>query len=181
MQRQQHVLLLCGHDLLGVELAQRAAAHHGGVDDLVRLEREFVLEHGDLAVTARELDAGGDGFRHGHGFFAAVEVAAAHVRDACPGVGGPLAHPVRMLARELFDRSGGAAVGVAFAQHRVHRATEHLAVTQLDLFFRIRFRIIGVVRNLVSLRLQFLDRGLQLRERCADIGQLDNVGLGLQR
>ena len=181
VQRQQHVLLLRRCDLLGVELAQRAAAHHGGVDDLARLECELVLEHGDLAVLADEFDAGADGLRHGHGFLAAVEIAAAHVRHAGLGVGGPLAHPVRMLARVLLDRGGGAAVGVAFAQHRVHRAAEHLAVTRLDLLLGIRFRVFRIIRDFVSLGLQFLDRRLQLRQRCADIGQLDDVGFRLQR
>ena len=39
-------------------------------------------------------------------------------------------------------------------------------------------RILGVVGNLMALPLQLLDRGLELRDRRADVRQLDDVGFG---
>ncbi len=97
------------------------------------------------------------------------------------GIGAPGAHLVRILACVLLDRSRSAAVGVAFAQHGIHGAAEHLAVTGLDFLLGIRLRIFRIVRDLVALRLQFLDRGLQLRDRCANIRQLDDVRFRFQR
>ncbi len=62
-----------------------------------------------------------------------------------------------------------------FAKHRVHRATEHLGVTGLDLLLGVVLRALRVVGDLVALPLQLLDRGLKLRHGRTDIGQLDDV------
>ncbi len=145
------------------------------------LERKLVLEHGGLAILADEFDAGGDGFRDSHGFFTAVEITAAHVRDAGLRIGGPLAHPVRVFARKLLDRQRGTAIGVSFAQHRVNCAAQHLAITRPDFLLGFGLRVFRIVGDPVSLRLQFADRRLELRERCADIGQLDDVCFRFER
>ena len=71
-----------------------------------------------------------------------------------------------------------AAIGVAFAQHRIHGAAQHLRVARLDRLLRVVLRIFRIVGNRVALLLQFLDRGLQLRHRRADVRQLDDVGVG---
>ena len=92
----------------------------------------------------------------------------------------PHAHLVRIVASVLLHRGGRAAVGIAFAQHRVDDAAEHLAVAGLDLLLGFRRRIVWIIRNVVALALQLLDRGLQLRDRGGDVGQLDDVGLGPQ-
>jgi hypothetical protein len=97
------------------------------------------------------------------------------------GIGSPFAHAVRVLACEIFHRQSRAAVGIALAQNRVDGAAEYLAKTYFEFFFCIVLRIFRKVRNFVTLRLQFLDCGLQLRNRCADVRQLDDVGFGLQR
>ena len=87
---------------------------------------------------------------------------------------------MRVLLCILFDRSGGATVGVAFPQHRIDGAAEDLAIAQADRFLRIVLRVLRVIGNGVALCLQFLDRRLELRYRGADVGQLDDVGLGFQ-
>ena len=93
----------------------------------------------------------------------------------------PCAHRVRVLAGEFFHCERRAAVGVAFAQHRVHGAAQHLRVAAADRFFGIGLRALRKVGNLESAALQLLDRADQLVLRGADVGQLDDVGVGLQR
>ena len=77
----------------------------------------------------------------------------------------------------LLHRGRDPAVGVAFPQHRVDGAAEHLGVLGLDRLLRVVLRLLGVVRHGVALLLQLLDRRQQLRHRGADVGQLDDVGL----
>ena len=69
-----------------------------------------------------------------------------------------------------------AAVGVALTQHRVDGAAEHLGVARLDLSFGVIGRLLGIVRDIVAVGLQFLDRCDQLWNGRTDIGQLDDVG-----
>ncbi len=80
--------------------------------------------------------------------------------------------------RVLLDGTGDAAIGVAFTQHRIDCAAEHLRVPRLDISLGIALRFFRVIGQIVALRLQLLDRGLQLRDRRADVRQLDDVGLG---
>src|SRR5690606_19784461 len=69
-----------------------------------------------------------------------------------------------------------AAVGIALAQHRVDRRALDPVVAGLDVLFLLVLRRVRVVRQRVALRLQFLDRRLQLRHRGGDVRQLDDVG-----
>ena len=86
-----------------------------------------------------------------------------------------------MFARVVLHRFWGAAVGVAFAQDRIHGRAEHLGVARAGLFFRIGGWVFGEIRNRVALCLELGDGGLELRDRRRDVGQLDDVGIGLQR
>ena len=74
-----------------------------------------------------------------------------------------------------------AAVRIAFAQHGVHGAAQHLAVAGADFALRIIGRIIRINRHIITLALQFLDRSLKLRDGGRDIRQLDDIGFRLQR
>ena len=181
VQRQEHALVFRVLDLRRVERAQGALAHHGGVDDLAGLESGLVLEDRYSAVIGHELDAEAAGFGDGDGLFAAVEVGGVHVRHMGFGVSAPGAHLVRMRAGIFLDRGGGAAIRVALAQDRVDGAAENLGVARLDLFFGVVTGGFGIVRDVVSLGLQFLDGSLQLRQRGADVGQLDDIGFRLLR
>ncbi len=89
----------------------------------------------------------------------------------------PSSQAVRIVLGVALDRSGRPSVGVPFAKHRVDGAAEHLGVAGPDFLFGIVFRVLGIVRNIVALRLQFPDRRLQLRNGCTDIRQLDDVRL----
>ena len=181
VQREQHAVLLRGFDLLGKEGAQRLAAHHRRVDDLARDQRRLRLQHRGLAAGFDQLDAGVGRRSDGGRDFRAEVIAARHVRHMRFGVLAPGAHLVRVVAGVLLDGAGGAAVGIALAQHRVDDAAEHLVVARLDVLLGVRLGGVRIVRNAVALALQFLDRGLELRDRGGDVGQLHDVGFGLQR
>ncbi|MNE20017.1 hypothetical protein D3C80_1131190 [compost metagenome] len=83
---------------------------------------------------------------------------------------------MRVLACVVLDRQRGAAVGVAFAQYRVDGAALDLVVAGLGVFVGVGGRGFRVVRQIEALRLQFLDGGLELGNRGADVRQLDDVG-----
>ena len=176
VNREQHALFLGVFDFGRYELAQGIFAHDGAIDDLAGLYGGFFLQDGGGAVLSDQFDFNAvRGFDQGR-FFAAVEVAFAHVSHVGLGVCGPGAHFVRVLACVVFDRQRCAAVGVAFAQYRVYGAAHDFAVTRLDVFLGVSRRGVRVVRDVEALCLQFLDGSLQLRNRGADVRQLDDVG-----
>jgi hypothetical protein len=178
MNREQHALPLGVLDLALDEAHQRGAAHEGAVDHFPGLERDLVLQDRDRALLVGELDARGGRVADGHRLLVAREVAAAHRGDVRLRVGRPRPHLVRVLLRVLLDRAGSPTVRVPLAQHRVHRAPEHLRVARLDRLLGRGRRILRVVRNLVALPLQLTNGRLELRDRRADVRQLDDVGLG---
>ena len=85
---------------------------------------------------------------------------------------------MRVFLRKGLDRLWRTTIGITFAQYRIYRAAQDLAVVLL------RFLLVGIlgsfriVGNIVAFGLQFLDRGLELGDRGADIGQLHHVGSG---
>ncbi|MNO97285.1 hypothetical protein D3C76_889860 [compost metagenome] len=83
---------------------------------------------------------------------------------------------MRVLAGVGLDRGRGAAVGVAFAQDRVHGAAQDLGVAGADFLLFVGLRVFREVRDAVAQRLQFGDGALQLRYGGADVRQLDDVG-----
>ena len=181
VRRQQHALGLGIFDLGSDEGAQCLGAHDGAVDDFAGLDRGFFFQDGGGAVLAQQFDTQAViGFDE-CSFFAAVEVAVAHVSDVGLGVGGPGAHLVRVLAGVVLDRQRRAAVGVAFAQDRVHGAALDAIVTGLGFLLGVVGRGVRVVRNVEALALQFLDRRFQLGNRGTDVRQLDDVGFGRGR
>mmetsp|Transcript_47237 Transcript_47237/g.122074 ORF Transcript_47237/g.122074 Transcript_47237/m.122074 type:complete len:711 (+) Transcript_47237:1148-3280(+) len=173
---EEHILLLRVLDLLLDELTQSLGAHERGVDDLAGQQRRLGLQHDGRAVLSDMLDAHIAGRVGDPGLLAGVEVALAHVRNVRLRRRAPLAHGVRVLLGVVLHRHRGAAVGVALAQHRVHRAAEDGAVPLLDLLVLRGLRVLGVVRHVVALRLQLRDARLELRHGGRDVGQLHDVG-----
>ena len=171
-----------GLDLLFQEGNQRPLAHESRVENLAFRQFEaFLQKNGRPTVCREKFDARGRGCRHRDGLFVREKIAAIHRRHARFRVGRPGAHLVRVLARVVLHRLRGAAVGVSFAQHGIDRAPLHCVIAFLGLSFRIiprRIRIIGQGKTLL---LQFGDGRFELRDRSADVRQLDDVGLGLQR
>ena len=181
VQREQDAGLAAVVQLLLVERAQRLLAHEHRVDDLAIEQRDLGLEHDGLARLGDELHLDVARLVDRHRLLAMVEVAVVHVRDVGLRPLLPLTHRVRVLLGVVLDRSRGAAVGVALAQHRVHRRAEAAAVARADFLLLVGLRVFRVVGDLVALFLQLLDAGLELRDRGADVGQLDDVGVGLER
>ncbi len=176
VQREQHALLLGIGDLRLHEGGQRALTHHRRIDQLTGLHRGLFLQHRHRAVLADQLDLDVAGLRDQRRALAAVEVAGIHVRHVRLGLGAPGAHAVRVLACVVLHRGRRAAIGIALAQHRVDRAALDLVVARLGFLLFLILRLVHVVRQRITLLLQFLDRGLELRHRGADVGQLDDVG-----
>ena len=82
---------------------------------------------------------------------------------------------MRMLSGMSLHGERRAAIGVAFAQNRIHGAAFDLVVASLDVLLLVVFRIFRILGKLVALALQFLDGGLQLRKRRTDVRQLDDI------
>ena len=181
VQREQHAALLRILDLLFIEFPQGADIHHRRVDHFPFQEIQLLLQDGRFPVAGDELDSYLRRFLHGDGFLAAVKIAAGHMGDMGFRIGGPGAHLVRMLLRKEFHRERRPAIRVSLPQHRVHGASENLRVFRLKRSLRVGFRFLGIVREVIPVRPQLLDRRHQLRDGSADIGQLDDIGLRRQR
>ncbi|MDR6139676.1 hypothetical protein QE438_002980 [Pseudoxanthomonas sp. SORGH_AS 997] len=178
MHREQHALGLGVLDLRIDEAGQRLAAEHRGIDHLAFLHRHLVLEHRAASIGADEGDLQRAGRAQRGRTLATVEVAGLHVRHMGLRIGRPLAHAVRVLAGVVLHRQRRAAVGVALAQHRVDRAALDPVIARLGILLRVGLGLVGVGRQRIALVLQLLDRGLELRHRGGDVGQLDDVGFG---
>jgi hypothetical protein len=159
VQREHHAGLLGVFDLLLVEGQQGLAAHEHRIDDLAVLQRHLLLQHDGLAALGDQFHLDVAGAVQGHRLFAVVEVAVGHVRHVGARGRRPFAHRVRVLAGVFLDGLRRAAVGVTFAQDRVHGRADALAVACLDVFFFVGLRIGRVVGQVVALALQFLDGG----------------------
>jgi hypothetical protein len=138
VQREHHAGLARVLDLLFVEGQQRLLAHEHGVDDLAVQQRDLGLEHDGLAALGDQLHLDVARAVQRHRLFAVIEVAAVHVRDVRARGLAPVGHAVRVLARVFLHGLGRAAVGVAFAQHRVHRAAGALVVARADVLLLVR-------------------------------------------
>ena len=181
VQREQHAALLRILDLLFVEFPQGADVHRRRVDHFPFQQLQLLLQDGHFPVTGDELDPYLRRLFHRDGFLAVVKIAAGHMGDMGFRIGGPGAHLVRMLLRKEFHRERRPAIRVPLPQHRVHGASENLRVFRLKRSLRVGFRLLGIVREVVPVRPQLLDRRHQLRDGSADVGQLDDIGLRRQR
>jgi hypothetical protein len=165
-------------DLLLDELVESGDIHLRGIDDLTGEDGQGLLEDlrltGFGAQTDRQRVIGIDD----HGLLVVAEVLRVHGGHAGLRVLGPFAHRVRVGLGEVLHGLGRAAVGVAFAQHRVDGRALDLVVACPNVLLLIGRRLFRVGGQVVALGLQFGDRGLQLRDGSRDVGQLDDVGIG---
>ncbi len=178
VQRKENILFARGRGFRLEELPERLATHHGSVDDLAFEHLDGLSEHPCRTVGFDEFDPQAAGPVHHARLLAREEIALAHVHDVGLRLRTPGAHRVRVCLRVRLDGRGDAAVGVAFAQHRVDGAAEDLRVAGADFRFGVVARLLRVVRDRVALALKFRDRGRELRYGRADVRQLDDVGCG---
>ena len=141
VQGEHHAGLVRILDLLLVELAQGFLAHEHALDDVTVPQRRLGLEHQRLATLCDQLHPHVTRAVQSHRLLPVVEVAVLHGRHMGARGLRPLAHAVRVLLRVLLDRLGCAAIRVAFAQHRVHRAAQAFGVALLDVLFLVGLRI----------------------------------------
>ena len=181
VQREHHAGLVRIFHLALVEVEQRLLAHEHAVDDLAGEQRHFRLQHQRVAALGQQFHPHVACLVERHRLFAVVEIAGLHRRHVGARRLAPHAHRMRVLACEALHGQRRAPVRVALAQHRVHRAAQALRIAGADRLLLVRLRALGEVRQLVALRLQFLDRADQLVLGCTDVGQLDDVGVGLER
>jgi hypothetical protein len=87
---------------------------------------------------------------------------------------------VRVGFGVILDGFGRAAVGVALAQDRVHGGAEDFGVAGAGFLFGIGGRVFREIRELVALGLELGDGGLELGDGGGNVGQLDDVRLGLE-
>ena len=178
---EQDALVLGSRDLRRDELVERGGPHHRAVDHFTCEHRERVLQDGDSAVVGNVLNRDRVVGLDDDGLLVRAEVVGAHRRDVRARVAAPLPHRVRVRAGVVLDRGWCPSIGVALAQHRVDRAALDLVVARADVLLLVGRRVLRVVGEGVALRLELGDRGLELRDRGADVRQLDDVGLGRLR
>ena len=87
---------------------------------------------------------------------------------------------MRVGAGVVLDGFRGAAVGVAFAEDGVDGAAHDFRVTGLGVLFGVGLGDFGKIGEGVAFGLELGDGGFELRDRGADIGKLNDVGLGLE-
>ncbi len=179
VQGQQNAIALCSLDLLRVELAQRGHVHDSGIDDLVVLEGDLLFQYGGRSVAGDALDPHISRLTHRGRFLTLKKISAAHVSNSRLGtrLGPRFHHLVRVFLGEALDRRRRSAVGVAFTQHRVHGRTEAHGEPISKGLLLVILRFFGKIGDGISLGLKLFDGCLQLRDRSADIGQLDDVGV----
>ena len=181
VHRVQDVLGLRLRDRVGEERVERLRGEERRVDDLARQHLEAVLQHRDGAVGGGMADrehvvVGGD-----PALLVALEVVVAHRGDARLRARRERLVAVRVLLRVVLHGERRAAVAVALAQHGVDRGALDAVVARADVLLLDGRRVVGVVGDVVALRLELGDRGLQLRDGCRDVRQLDDVRLGERR
>ena len=177
MDREKLIVLPGVLDLFLVELPERLHAHVGAVENLSRCCREPVLERLGLVARSQQLDRERSAVLHHDRLLVAVEVIAVHVGHFGFRLGRPGTELVRMCLREILHRDRCPPVGIALTEDGVDRTPQHLRVASLDLLLGVVGRCLGIVGDVVTLGLELGDRFLELRNRCADVGQLDDVGL----
>ena len=181
VQRKQRAFLCNGCDLGVVKRLQRFDRHECRINDGAFRKAQTILQDRLRAVRCGVYDLGGAsglrGTQRDRGFVAA-EIVRAHRGHARFALSGPFAHGMGVGLGECLNRSRGAAVRVAFAQNRIHRRAFDGVIAGAGVFFRVGLWVLGIVGDVIALRLKLFDAGFQLRHRGRDVGQLDHVRIG---
>ncbi len=158
---------------------ERRGREGGRVDDLARQNLESSRSTVTVPSTAMWRIVSTSSCAATHDFSLVLKSSWPSSRRVSSSRGERLV-AVRVRASVVLDRQRSPAVAVAFAQDRVDGGTLDAVVRSER--GRPSRRASGARRgksgDVVPLRLQFGDRGLQLRDRGRDVGQLDDVGLG---
>ena len=85
---------------------------------------------------------------------------------------------MRVCSGVCLHGAGSSSIGIPFSKDGIHGAALDGVVPSLDVTFRVGSGIVGIIRQVKSLRLEFRDRSLQLWHRGADVGKFDDVCVG---
>ena len=75
----------------------------------------------------------------------------------------------------FLDRFGYPAVGIALPENGVYGGSQYFRIGCPNLLPFLCLRVCREVRNGETFALEFIDCVLELRDRCADVGQFDDV------
>ena len=179
MHGQQHIFSFGIGNFLSEEFPQRISIHHRRVDDFARLQSQHLFKDGHAAVLADQFDPHRVCFRHHMRLLASIEVAVTHRGNVRLRVGTPRSHRVWILLRVIFHRASDSTIRVAFTQHGIDSAAKDFCITTSDFFFLFGRWLAGKIRDVVAVCLQLCNGDRKLRDRRADIRQLDDVGVWL--
>ncbi len=163
--------------LLFKELTERFFAHVHAVNDLSSQQRQLGLQDHGLAALGDELHFDVTRFIKRHGLLAVVKVSVLHRSHVGLRSHAPSAHAVWIFTCKVFNGQRGAAIRIALSQDWIHCRAQALGVTIANGFVCVCFWVFREIRQLIALALQLLNTSLELRNRCTDVGQLDDVGL----
>ena len=175
---EQHILHLGAGDLRAQEGIQSLGGKNRGIHDLIFQHWQGILQHGGVAVCLHQLEAQLVIGRHDYGLLVVAEIIGFHGGHVGLVIRRPLAHGVRVLAREVLHGLGSATVRVALAQHGVHGGTLHAVITLTSVLFLIGVGLVGEVGEIITSILELLDGSLHLRHGGRDVGELHDVGIG---
>ena len=166
---------------IGNKLFEGGHAHHGRIDDFTLEERLGGTEfrHGTSFVDEFNLERIGLG--HRDGLFVAVEVIRLHARHMSLHGFVPVTVAMRIVAGIVLHGIGGAAVGIALTEHRVHGRALHLVVLGADSLLFVRGRSVRIIGDVKAVLLEFGNRSLELRHRGRNVRKLDDVRIRFKR
>ena len=165
----------------GDELFKSCHAHDCRIDDLSLQKRLCGTQFRHSTGFIDKFNLERIGFGHRNGLFVTVEVVCLHARHVSSNGLVPNAVAMRIVTSIVLDSVRSAAVGVALTKHRVHRRALYLVVAGTDCLFFVRGRSIRVIRQSITVLLEFGNRGLELRHRSRNIRKLDDVRIWFKR
>mmetsp|Transcript_13332 Transcript_13332/g.20566 ORF Transcript_13332/g.20566 Transcript_13332/m.20566 type:complete len:241 (-) Transcript_13332:161-883(-) len=181
MERSHKSLFFTGTQFFFEKGSQFLHTQTSSVDDLLVLELKTIFQNNLFSSIFLKNNFDGAISLENSGFFAAIKVTLRHGSNVCFGVLGPVSHadgePV--VHGILLNRASDSPVRVSFTKDRVNSTTSNFAVFFQDGLFFVILRVGRVVRQVVTLSLQFFNCQQQLRNRSGDVGKLDDVGAPL--
>ena len=163
VQREHNAGVLAISNGVLEELHQCLLAHEHAVQHFAFLQGQVGFQNGLLALIVLEHDVDFGGLVQRYRLLAGVKVAATHVRHVGAGSRAPLTHGMGVFAGKGFYRGRRTTVGVAFPEYRVNGTAQNLGIAGLDFFLFVVLGVFLVFGKLVTLFVQLIDSGPQLR------------------
>src|SRR5699024_763284 len=177
VRREQHAFVFSPFDLFCQECIQGFGGHESRIDDFAFEDLQAVFQFCDVAVGVSVTNSQGVVLTYRDRLLVGEEVVFVHGGNVGFGVLGPLAHGVRVVLCELFDRAWCTAIRVPFTQHRVDGRTHSGRIPLTNFTFFVGGDFVRELWQVKACSLKFFDCCDKLWHRCRDIWQLDDVGI----